>query len=61
MTEWEDNKLGDIINLKRGYDLPKSKRESGVYPIVSSSGITDFHKEYMKLPPGVVAGRTSMS
>lgn len=57
MTEWKEYKLGEIINLKRGYDLPKSKRESGFYPIVSSSGITDFHKEYMKLPPGVVTGR----
>lgn len=57
MSEWKEYKLGDVINLKRGYDLPNSKRETGIYPIVSSSGITDFHKEYMKLPPGVVTGR----
>jgi type I restriction enzyme S subunit len=57
MTEWEERKLGDIINLKRGYDLPNSKRIKGDYPIVSSSGITDYHNEYMKMPPGVVTGR----
>ena len=57
MTEWKEYKLGDILNLKRGYDLPNSKRVSGVYPIVSSSGITGFHKEYKKLPPAVVTGR----
>ncbi len=57
MSEWKEYKLGDVINLKRGYDLPNSKRRPGIYPIVSSSGITDFHKEYMKLPPGVVTGR----
>ncbi len=57
MSEWKKYKLGDVINLKRGYDLPNSKRDLGVHPIVSSSGITDFHKEYMKLPPGVVTGR----
>jgi type I restriction enzyme S subunit len=57
MSEWKELKLGDVINLKRGYDLPNSKRTIGKYPIISSSGITDYHNEYMKEPPGVVTGR----
>lgn len=57
MSEWKEVKLGDVINLKRGYDLPNSKRTIGKYPIISSSGITDYHNEYMKEPPGVVTGR----
>jgi type I restriction enzyme S subunit len=57
MVEWKVKKLGDVINLKRGYDLPNSKRTIGEYPIISSSGITDYHNEYMKKPPGVITGR----
>ncbi len=57
MSEWKEYRLGDIINLKRGYDLSSEKRCVGPYPIVSSSGVTDFHSEYMKFPPGVVTGR----
>lgn len=57
MSEWREMKLGDVVNLKRGYDLPNSKRTIGKYPIISSSGITDYHNEYMKEPPGVITGR----
>tara|TARA_R110002111_G_scaffold18931_1_gene46159 strand:- start:9366 stop:10673 length:1308 start_codon:yes stop_codon:yes gene_type:complete len=49
--------LGDVVTLKRGYDLPKKKRRKGRIPIVSSSGITDFHDEAMVKGPGVVTGR----
>lgn len=49
--------LGDFIELKRGYDLPKSKRVSGGYPIVSSAGTSDYHAEFKVSSPGVVTGR----
>lgn len=49
--------LGEIINLKRGYDLPSQKRKQGLVPIISSSGITDFHSEPAKTGEGVVTGR----
>lgn len=54
---WKELNLGDVIELKRGYDLPKGKRSVGVIPIVSSSGISDFHSEAMVKGPGVVTGR----
>jgi type I restriction enzyme S subunit len=49
--------LGDIVTLKRGYDLPQRDRRAGDVPLVSSSGITDFHDEAMVTGPGVVTGR----
>lgn len=55
--KWEKKELGDIINLKRGYDLPSRKRISGTVPIISSSGITDFHSEPVHSGEGVVTGR----
>jgi len=46
-----------MIELKRGYDLPKSKRETGRFPIISSSGFSDTHAEAKVDGPGVVTGR----
>ena len=57
MSEWKEYKLGEIISLHRGYDLPSSQRKKGTIPIVSSSGISDYHDSYKMLPPGVVTGR----
>ncbi len=54
---WEQIKLGDVLNLKRGYDLPNSQRKEGSVPVVSSSGITGFHSIAKVKSPGVVTGR----
>lgn len=54
---WIELPLGDLIELKRGYDLPKSKRCHGNIPIVSSAGISDFHSDSKVQAPGVVTGR----
>ncbi len=57
MTAWRECELGEVIELKRGYDLPKQRRLSGAFPVVSSSGPTDFHSESKVRGPGVVTGR----
>jgi type I restriction enzyme S subunit len=57
MGEPNPRKLRDVINLKRGYDLPRQKRQPGKIPIVSSSGITDYHAVAKVKGPGVVTGR----
>ncbi len=56
-TIWPTTRLGDVIELKRGYDLPTASREPGIYPVVSSSGITGKHSAFRARPPGVVTGR----
>lgn len=56
-SKWKECELGDFIELKRGYDLPKSTRNEGCIPIISSSGFTDFHNKPMVKGPGVVTGR----
>jgi type I restriction enzyme S subunit len=56
-SNWIDCELGDLVELKRGYDLPKSKREEGSVPIVSSSGVSGTHSEAKINAPGVVTGR----
>jgi type I restriction enzyme S subunit len=57
MSKVEGKKLGDILNLKRGYDLPSYEREDGLYPIFSSSGISGYHSQYKADGEGVVIGR----
>jgi len=56
-SRWKEYILGDVINLKRGYDLPSQNRKAGSIPIFSSSGITDHHNVSMKEGPGVITGR----
>lgn len=57
MTEWREVTLGEVIELKRGYDLPKSQRREGSVPIVSSSGVSGYHSDAKVRAPGVVTGR----
>ena len=57
VDRWRRTTLGEMVNLKRGYDLPKHLRKNGPYPIVSSSGVTGAHAEAKVDPPGVVTGR----
>ncbi|MFS1476062.1 restriction endonuclease subunit S [Vibrio lentus] len=56
-NEWINTELGDVIELKRGYDLPKTKRINGSVPVVSSSGHSGLHNEVKIKSPGVVTGR----
>lgn len=50
-------RLGDIVNFKRGYDLPSYNRMEGNYPIISSGGISGYHSEYKKDGEGLITGR----
>lgn len=56
-SEWRDALLGDVVELKRGYDLPKQQRKPGAIPVISSSGVSDRHAESKVTGPGVVTGR----
>lgn len=57
MSNWQRKKIGDILNFKRGYDLPSSDRIKGEIPIISSAGISDYHNEFKKKGEGVITGR----
>lgn len=56
-SEWSTTILGNVVELKRGYDLPAQDRRPGNVPIVTSSGVGDFHAEAKVKGPGVVTGR----
>ncbi len=55
---WRQIKFKDFVILQRGFDLPKSERKLGKYPIVASTAIDGFHDEYKVEPPCVATGRS---
>jgi type I restriction enzyme S subunit len=57
MSKVKAKRLGDLINLKRGYDLPESQRLPGPYPVISSAGISGYHNKFKVEGEGVVTGR----
>lgn len=57
MSDWKKGRLDKFFTLKRGYDLPKQNRNSGNIPIVSSSGVTDYHNIAQIEESGVITGR----
>ena len=57
MLNAESKRLGDILNFKRGYDLPVHSRQEGIYPVISFSGISGYHVEYKADGEGIVTGR----
>src|SRR5579871_4628739 len=54
---WRAARLGDIIELQRGFDLPERLRQPGIFPVVASAGIAGSHVEAKVKGPGVVTGR----
>lgn len=57
MSKVSPRRLGDLITLKRGYDLPEKDRVPGPYPVISSAGVSGVHHDYKVEGPGVVTGR----
>ena len=54
---WRETTLGEITDLKRGFDLPKSQRLQGDVPVYSSSGITGSNSTAAAEGPCVITGR----
>ena len=56
---WGVKRLDDYVELQRGFDLPKGKRnEEGGVPIYAASGLTGYHDEIKVRGPGIVTGRS---
>ena len=56
-NDWKETTLGDVLELKRGYDLSQKDRIKGQFPLISSAGFSDSHNEAKVKAPGVVTGR----
>ena len=54
---WDEMKLGVLIELQRGHDLPQQHRVEGEIPVISSGGLSGSHNVAIVDGPGVVTGR----
>lgn len=54
---WKKGKLGEVLELRYGKALKADTRIAGQYPVIGSSGIVDYHNEYLVEAPGIVIGR----
>lgn len=50
--------IGEVLNLKRGYDLTKEQMKSGSIPVVGSNGIIGYHNKSNVKKPVVTVGRS---
>jgi type I restriction enzyme S subunit len=57
---WKVGRLEDLIVLQRGFDLPKTARTPGKYPVLAASGPSGTHSEYKVKGPGVTTGRSGV-
>lgn len=55
---WEKKRFDEVCVLQRGFDLPTQSRNKGIYPLVSSNGITDRIDLWKVKALGVVTGRS---
>ena len=57
---WTFKPLDESIVLQRGFDLPKSSRTDGLYPVIAASGPSGTHSEFKVSAPGVCTGRSGV-
>ncbi|MBC7417566.1 MAG: restriction endonuclease subunit S [Pedobacter sp.] len=56
--DWRVVFIKQMAPLQRGFDLPISKIQEGVFPVVFSNGINKHHNQFMVKAPGIVTGRS---
>ena len=57
-SEWKNTTLGEVVNFRRGHDLPKTKMTGGNIPVMGSNGVIGFHDTATSKAPGVTIGRS---
>ena len=54
----ELKKIGEILELQRGYDLPVGSMIQGDIPVVGSNGIVGYHNTSKSIVPTITMGRS---
>lgn len=57
---WEMAPLEETLILQRGFDLPKTTRTDGDYPVIAASGPSGTHNDFKVRGPGVCTGRSGV-
>lgn len=59
MGEWTTKSLADVVELRRGFDLPHRERVDGPFPVLSAGITAGWHTEGPVNGPGFVVGRAT--
>ncbi|WP_289489381.1 restriction endonuclease subunit S [uncultured Duncaniella sp.] len=51
-------KIGNILQMQRGYDLPVSQMRNGQTPVVGSNGVIGYHDTAKCITPTITIGRS---
>ena len=56
--DWEVKSIKQVAPLQRGFDLPNRNLQMGIYPVVYSNGIVNYHNKFQAKAPGIITGRS---
>lgn len=57
-TGWTVGTVGDVLQLQRGHDLPRTEMLGGQYPVAGSTGTIGYHNQFTAETPVIVMGRS---
>lgn len=57
-SSWKQGTVGDVLQLQRGHDLPRTEMTGGEYPVAGSTGTIGYHDEFTAEAPVIVMGRS---
>lgn len=58
ISSWKQGKVGDVLQLQRGHDLPRTEMLGGEYPVAGSTGTIGYHNKFTAEAPVIVMGRS---
>ena len=58
VSSWKQGVVGDVLQLQRGHDLPRTEMLGGDYPVAGSTGTIGYHNAYTAEAPVIVMGRS---
>lgn len=59
MSDWASKTLDEVVDLRRGFDLPHHSRVPGNVPVLTSGATAGWHNEGPVKGPGLVIGRAT--
>lgn len=54
---WEVKKLGEVMKLQSGENLPAKKMQDGIYPVYGGNGVSGYHNDYNMMGENIIIGR----
>ena len=58
ISSWKQGTVGDVLQLQRGHDLPRTEMLGGEYPVAGSTGTIGYHNKFTAEAPVIVMGRS---